>query len=174
MTNNQIENISTNLLLKHDLLKVPINVDKVASKLNINIVYEKLDDSVSGFLVKKEGKTVIGLNQEHHEVRNRFTISHEVGHFILHVDQPLFIDYYKGSKLYRSNKNVENYKIEKQANSFAAALLMPKKLIKIEIFKLSDNLEYAEKLHSLSLKFKVSTQAMDYRLKFLGHYDYGF
>lgn len=174
MTRNQIENKSEEVLKSFDLLKTPVNVERLAKKLNISIEHKDLDDSVSGFLVKKEGKTIIGLNIYHHEVRKRFTISHEIGHYFLHTQTPLFVDYYKGPMLYRSNQIPQNYRMEKEANAFAAALLMPKKLIAIELSKLAEGLDYENKLFKLSDTFKVSTQAMDYRLKSLGHYDYGF
>ena len=174
MATRKIENLSLNLLSEFGLLKCPINLDKLASKLNIRIEYQDLDDEVSGFLVKKESKNIIGVNEYHHPVRQRFTIAHEIGHYKLHVNQPLFIDYYKGSILYRSNNKPKNYIMEKEANQFAASLLMPKKLIEEQLSKLPEDMDYEDKLYELSQVFKVSKQAMDYRLKSLGYYDYGF
>lgn len=174
MTNSKIENISKDILIKFNLLKAPIDVEAVASKLGVEISQQDLDDSVSGFFVKKGDKNIIGLNQNHHSFRKRFTISHEIGHFKLHSDKPLFIDHYKGSILYRSNNRPENYTVEKEANFFAATLLMPKVVISKEINNLKESLDYDEKLSELSLKFQVSKQAMDYRLKSLGYYEYGF
>ncbi|TYQ00234.1 uncharacterized protein DUF955 [Tenacibaculum adriaticum] len=174
MKNNQIEKLTFEKLLELNLLEAPINVEKLCTLLNVEIVRQNLEDEVSGFLVRKNNKDVIGLNQSQHEVRQRFTIAHELGHFILHKDQPLFVDYYRGSKLYRSSQRGQNYLIEKQANFFAASLLMPKKLVNSELKKLSDDLDYDIKVDKLSRKFKVSFQAMDYRLKYLGNYDYGF
>ncbi|MEO9504904.1 MAG: ImmA/IrrE family metallo-endopeptidase [Maribacter dokdonensis] len=155
-------------------MKAPVNVESLAEALSISIEHQDLDDSVSGFLVKKDGRNIIGLNQRHPEVRKRFTISHEIGHFKLHVDTPLFVDFYKGSMLYRTNHKRQDYKMEKEANTFAAALLMPQSLISNEISKMSDDMDYDSKLLLLSQKFEVSQQAMDFRLKTLGHYDYGF
>ncbi len=152
----------------------PVDSEKLANMLGISIEYQDLDDEVSGFLVRKDNKNIIGVNENHHKVRRRFTISHEIGHYILHVDEPLFVDYYKGSKLFRSNNRPNNYRVEKEANQFAASLLMPKSLIQLELDKLSDNMEYDDKIYELSRLFQVSQQAMDYRLKSLGYYDYGF
>ena len=174
VSTKKIDNISFKLLEDNKLMKLPINVEKLASKLGISIEFQDLDDNVSGFLVKKDVKNIIGINENHHPVRRRFTISHEIGHYILHVTQPLFVDFYKGSMLYRSNHKSKNYKIEKEANQFAASLLMPKQLIEKELLKLSNSLDYEDKIYELSHTFQVSKQAMDFRLKSLGYYDYGF
>tara|TARA_R110002049_G_scaffold45305_8_gene132248 strand:- start:4193 stop:4714 length:522 start_codon:yes stop_codon:yes gene_type:complete len=173
MTNSLIEKKSIELLKELGLFKAPVNVVKLTEKIGVTIEEQDLDDDVSGFLVRKNGNDIIGVNKYHPEVRKRFTIAHEIGHFKLHVETPLFVDYYKGSKLNRKNSGGD-YLIEKQANAFAACLLMPKKLISIELSKLDEEMEYESKLYSLSKRFKVSTAAMDYRLKALGLYDYGF
>lgn len=174
MNKVNIEKKTELLLTQCGLFNVPIDVTALAGKLGIVIEPKNLDDNISGFLVKKEGKSVIGVNQNHHEVRQRFTIAHEEGHFTLHSDTSLFVDDYKGSILYRANNKSQDYRMEKEANMFAACLLMPKKLVLSELAKLDEDMEYESKLYSLSKKFIVSKEAMDYRLKALGLYDYGF
>eukprot|EP00919_Chromeraceae_sp_WS-2016_P063152 GHVR01149411.1.p1 GENE.GHVR01149411.1~~GHVR01149411.1.p1 ORF type:complete len:175 (-),score=21.21 GHVR01149411.1:145-669(-) len=174
MNNSQIEKKAEAVILDTVSLKAPVDVYEIASIMDIDIVNQDLDDDISGFLVRKNGKNVIGLNQNQHEVRQRFTISHELGHYYLHINQHLFVDYYKGSKLFRGNNQSYDYNMEREANAFAAALLMPKKLIKQELKSISEELSYEEKLEIMGSVFKVSKQAMDYRLKTLGYYDYGF
>jgi len=169
-----IERETEALLKRHNLFRAPVDVYNLAQKLGIKVEPKNLDDNVSGFLVKKAGESVIGVNSNHHEVRQRFTIAHEEGHFILHSETPLFVDDYKGSILYRATNKSHDFKKERQANMFAAALLMPKALIGQELKKIPFHLEYEQKLSRISDIFKVSQQAMDYRLKSLGHYEYGF
>lgn len=181
---NQIESIANRTLMDFDLLEAPVDLRRLAKKLNVSIEEKDLDNDISGFLLKKEGKTIIGLNNNHPNVRKRFTIAHEIGHYKLHnVESPLFVDYfYKGSmlrskesnKIYRSTHNSNNPLMEKEANYFAANLLMPKMLVKIQIDELDDNMSYDDKLIKLADIFQVSEIAMDYRLKSLGYYDYGF
>lgn len=183
-THRQIENIANDTLLKFNLMKAPVNLELLTKKLKIKIENQDLSDDISGFLLKKDNKDIIGVNKNHPQVRRRFTIAHEIGHFKLHdVESPLFVDYfYRGSmlrtkeseKIYRSTHNSNNPTMEKQANFFAANVLMPKKLVQNEIEKLNDNLSYDDKLERLADIFEVSMQAMDYRLKSLGYYDYGF
>lgn len=183
-TYKQIESIANDTLLKYKLMDTPINLSSLAKKMKIKIEHQDLSDDVSGFLLKKDGKNIIGVNENHPAVRRRFTVAHEIGHYKLHnVESPIFVDYfYRGSmlrtkeseKIYRSTHKSNNPAMEKQANFFAANILMPKKLIQYEIEKLNDSLSYDDKLYKLSDVFEVSTQAMDYRLKSLGYYDYGF
>ncbi len=181
---NQIEITATKTLIDFDLLKAPINLKLLAKKLKITIKEQDLDGDISGFLLKDKGKATVGLNMYHADVRKRFTLAHEIGHFKLHeIDSPIFVDYsYKGSmlrskesnKIYRRTNNEVNPTMEKEANFFAANLLMPKILVKREIENINNNLDYDNKVSKLAEVFEVSTQAMDYRLKFLGYFDYGF
>ena len=71
------------------------------------------DISPDGFTDIDEDKSyIIAINGKNNEQRNRFTICHEIGHIILH-------------KVFRDEK-----KLEKEANMFAARILMPMLLIK--------------------------------------------
>lgn len=66
--------------------------------------------------VDGQGKFVIALSPLPGEYRNRFTIAHELGHYILHSkigEKPLFATRQAGSRA------------EWEANWFAAAFLMP-------------------------------------------------
>lgn len=79
--------------------------------------------------------------------RHRFTIAHELGHYVLHQD---------GVKLCRvdGNKRIESYlDPEWQANTFASAILMPRHLI-------SDMTAY-----EISIKCGTSAQAAEIAYK---------
>ncbi len=165
MNNNEIETKAAELLKKHNLFKAPVKVLELAGKLKIDVTYEDLDDEISGVLVFADnGNVGMGLNDFHHSNRQRFTIAHELGHFVLHRTQKnLFIDasptYYRDQKSTKGNDDVEI-----QANAFAAALLMPKELIHQT---LKDNkLDYLDEydISKLANIFQVSEQALTIRL----------
>ena len=69
------------------------------------------------------------INSDVH--RKRFTIAHEIGHFILHSEITLFgnidTDTSINGGFYISDKNLKNMEI--QANKFAANLLMPEGVV---------------------------------------------
>ena len=145
---------------------VPIDVNYIAKKLEINVILETLEETVSGMLVIKDKNATIAINKIHHENRQRFTLAHEIGHFILHgKKQNIFIDnhlvFHRGKE---ASEGVYTKEIE--ANIFAAELLMPK----TEVFKkvIEINILNENNITELSQYFKVSKQAFTHRLRNLG------
>lgn len=84
-----------------------------------------------------------------------FTIAHELGHYIMHKDYAASNEY---KTLPRHDNYAENAKpaVEREADAFAANLLMPAKLVR----KYKDFATVSE----LAKMFCVSEQAMRYRL----------
>lgn len=169
----RIAKIATDLLNELGMVAPYVGVEEVARHLSLSLQPSLMEDETSGMLVVKNGKAAIGFNHSHSEVRKRFTIAHEIGHYVLHhqkdgLVENLFFD--KGLKVYRrtdtSAYDNSDFKRETEANAFAANLLMPEFMIKSEVEKydsLSD-----EDIQELADEFKVSSIAMTYRLKNLG------
>src|SRR5262245_12340133 len=136
-TNSFIEQRTEKLLIDSNCYSTPIDIKDCAKHLGIKLEALELDDDVAGFLVLKDnGDVNIGYNKNHSPHRIRFTIAHELAHYILHAkDTKLFVD--KEEKvLYRdSNSSTGEYFMEREANAFAAALLMPQKLLIKEVEK---------------------------------------
>jgi Zn-dependent peptidase ImmA (M78 family) len=63
-------------------LAVPVDVNFLAEQEGILIREETLEDNVSGMLVIKDERSVIIVNANHHQNRQRFTIAHELGAFM--------------------------------------------------------------------------------------------
>ncbi len=106
-------------------------------------------------------------------MRQRFTIAHECGHFLLHQTENeasgLFVDRRYAAFYWRDGRSSEGEDIaEVEANQFAASLLMPTKLVLEEIQKQDFDLTDEEALNALASKFEVSIQAMSFRLANLG------
>lgn len=170
---NYIEQKAEEILIKNDLFKPGFDVKKLSKKLKVDVIAKKLDDDVSGLFVRIDDKPIISYNllDEKNKSRQRFTIAHELGHYILHSNRkPLFID--KTPKvMFRNSASSSGEQLqEREANHFAAALLMPKKLLQSEINAVPESLE--SPINYLAKKFKVSEQAMTFRLANLG-YDIG-
>jgi Zn-dependent peptidase ImmA (M78 family) len=130
----------------------------------------------SGFIVRDEEnlrKIVIGANKSHHPHRQRFTIAHELGHFLLHKGETVHVDEGRGALAINlrdseSSKGEDNE--EKEANLFAAELLMPAKFLKKDLEgKSFDLLADTTLLDGLAKKYQVSTQALTFRLANLGY-----
>lgn len=169
-TFSQIDARAENILHQTDMLRVPVDVELVAHRLNLQIEATSLGENVSGLLVVEKGQGVIGYNATQAAVRQRFTIAHEIGHFVLHLSNnpsALFIDtqYIVYRRDAKSSTGEDQQ--EREANRFAAALLMPAVLLHAELQKRSFDFGDEEMLTALASKFQVSTQAMSIRLSTL-------
>ena len=76
--------------------RVPVPIHLLAQRLNLTLEAAALGDKVSGMLVVEGDQGAIGYNSAHARVRQRFTISHEIAHYLLHARRSgkaqLFID----------------------------------------------------------------------------------
>tara|TARA_R110001583_G_scaffold178502_1_gene334460 strand:- start:73 stop:606 length:534 start_codon:yes stop_codon:yes gene_type:complete len=169
-----IEQKSLSLLKEYNLDILPVDIKKVINKLKLKLACYDLGKGVSGVLVVNKGDVKIGYSLFESEERQRFTMAHELGHYILHCndsENKLFVDDIK-VKFRRDQSTKQEQKEEKEANIFAASLLMPKELINTEFNKLMKDkliLSDEEIVEKLADNFKVSSIAMTYRLINLGY-----
>jgi Zn-dependent peptidase ImmA (M78 family) len=158
----QAKKLLSDLQQKGDLRTcsgLAIDVESVASNLGIMVISYPFPDDISGVFFKKEGKLFLGVNQSESEVRRRFTIAHEIGHYILHPSEILHYD--RPEAIHFRAKNVSSLQ-EVEANYFAAELLMP------EGYIMSCIENGIRSVSELAKQFKVSDEAMSYRLMNLG------
>lgn len=163
----ELEAKAGDLLQEAGMAQAPVPVDQIAQYLGIQVDEADLGEECSGMLVRDEEFAVIGVNANHHEHRKRFTIAHEIAHFVLHggeayIDEPPHIDFraaYSGSGTQQE---------EKEANQFAAALLMPADQVRAAVAEQRVDPTRDDELTNLALRFKVSPQAMTTRLIYLG------
>lgn len=168
MNTPQIEQRAQNILRESDAYRVPIPLDLVFNHLGLIAQARALADA-SGVLVVEGGRGVIGYNAMHSSVRQRFTMAHEIGHYVLHVKdkQPhLFIDRSVYRRDDESSTGSDHQEVE--ANKFAAALLMPAELVRSEVEKHGLDLDDEDDVGALAKRFNVSTAAMSFRLGNLG------
>ena len=160
---------ATSLLEQHGVVVEPVDVEVVARRMGIIVRKTPTNEDLSGFLVKQNGVAVIGVNALHHVNRQRFTIAHEIGHFLLHDFDELHVD--KSIVRLRDGKSSKGeIDAEIEANCFAAELLMPQKFIEkaLTFTPVNDLLDDAGML-KLAKRFQVSVQAMSNRLRTLGY-----
>ena len=158
-----LERKAKQTLQKVGISAIPVPIERVASRLGIKIKLEDLGEECSGVLVRKRERAVIGVNWRHHSNRQRFSIAHEIGHFVLHSGET-YID--KGYSIhFRALESGSGTKKEEmEANAFAAALLMPTTMVREAFAQQPFDLTEDDALEMLAERFKVSTQAMTYRL----------
>lgn len=146
---------------------VPVNV--IAERLGLVVKTQELDSDISGFLARDGRRPVIGVNGSQAPVRQRFTIAHEVGHYLLHRGDELHVD--RGFRLQlrssASSQGVDSEEIE--ANAFAAELLMPRGFIERDLQGVSViDIDDEDFVRAFARRYQVSTQAFLLRLTNLG------
>lgn len=144
--------------------QAPIRVTPIAEKLGISVRKEPMEASVSGMLFVRKDEPTIVINSSHHIHRRRFTLAHEIGHFILHQqyiqqDEPYFVD--TSFTFFRNRDSSTGIiKQEIEANNFASELLMPEEEI-LKYFKYK-KIDFFDgfSIKGLAKAFNVSEQAM--------------
>jgi len=140
----KIGQISDEFLAKyHPKLSLPIPIEEIAeNKLNLKILEEmdlKKNYDVDGFLTSDLENIFIDFNlYMNFENRTKFTIAHEIGHFVLHGElfKKLSINSVETLSTLSSKITDEEYGwLEYQAYSFASQVLVPKKALFGEIMK---------------------------------------
>jgi Zn-dependent peptidase ImmA (M78 family) len=155
-------------LLKEHGYALPIDVESIINKHGIHIRHQPMEESVSGMLVVKDDRATIGINQSHHPNRQRFTLAHELGHYLLHRrSTQVFVD--ASTMFFRDGVAAEGKdKFEIEANAFAAELLMPETVLLDLIRHQSVDAFDDRAVKSLAVKFGVSVRALTIRLTTLG------
>jgi len=150
----------------------PVPVERIAKAAGVRVQKVPTRDALSGFIYKDlaSGTTVIGLNASHAGTRQNFTLAHELGHFFLHNLTDVHVDRSFNVKL-RSPASSEGTDVEeKEANLFAAELLMPESLLQADISKYPQvDFDSESDIERLAKRYGVSTQAMTFRLSYLGY-----
>src|SRR5690606_4472121 len=123
MLNPAIEELALDLLKHADALECPVDPIKVTRALGIDVRLARFKDPTISGILRANG--VIYVNYADAPVRQRFTIAHELGHYVLHsASENPAMDLYRDE---RSSAGIEPREME--ANNFAAALLMPAPLV---------------------------------------------
>lgn len=141
------------------LSSTPVLVGELARALGLNVVLANLPLNISGMIKPENDGYLIKVNRFDSKERQRFTIAHEIAHFLLHRDKITggVVD----SALYRSKLSS---RLEAEANKLAADIIMPRKLIGLHSEQLR-GVSFEQRVSLLSEKFRVSKSAMEIRLE---------
>lgn len=128
------------------------------------------DEELAGFLyvVGSIGIIFVNANQENPIGRRRFTVAHELGHFLLHRTRMT-----AGQWIGDTNATIQEAgdsevaEMEREANRFAAELLMPAAVCRerATVFRTQFGaVPNSVLIHRLAADLLVSRQAMEFRL----------
>jgi hypothetical protein len=140
---------------------IPVAVGRLAHDLGLKVSIASLSPNISGLIEPSndaEAKFSIRVNRYETDERQRFTVAHEIAHFLLHRDyiQTGIVD----NVMYRSSLSSRR---ETEANRLAADIVMPHAAVMRELEKLGgmrDDVAAA----ALARQFRVSVPAMKVRL----------
>jgi Zn-dependent peptidase ImmA (M78 family) len=167
-----IRSMVDRLLTEHRIRSAPVPVAAIAKALGVEVHLAPAENDLSGFLYRdrKRKLTIIGVNADHHPNRQSFTAAHELGHFLLHDFDDVHVDRQFKVWLRNETSSQGTDTEEKEANLFAAELLMPAKFLVNDIEQISafDLLDEAI-IQDLAGRYGVSSQAMTFRLAYLGY-----
>lgn len=141
--------------------QVPVPVGQIGQALGLRIRSVTLSPEISGLIKLCDDDVYeVHVNNTDAPVRQRFTVAHEIAHFLLHRDL-IGNDGIEDSILYRSRLSNRQ---EAEANRLAAAILLPWE--KVRNWHLEN---YAceparENLESLANAFRTSSLAAGFRL----------
>lgn len=148
--------------------QVPVDVNAIAGYLGLSVVEEDLEDSVSGMLVLKNGRGVIGVNENHHPNRRRFSVAHEIAHYLLHHESAsVFVD--ANPVFFRDDDSAAGTKQQEiEANAFASELLVPAAALRERVYQEAVDPYDDAAAHRLARTFGISAQALTIKLVRLG------
>lgn len=142
---------------------IPFNIEACIKDLGILLIKEDMND-LSAYLEKRpNGQWVIGVNKYHHPNRQRFSMAHELGHYI--NDQDFFKRESRLDDIILLRTNSINER-EMRANEFASEILIPSEFFKDLIIN-----QGKRNIIELSSFFKVSPAAIKYKAFKLGLID---
>ncbi|WP_417414320.1 ImmA/IrrE family metallo-endopeptidase [Hoeflea sp.] len=113
-------------------LKIPVPIEQLAHSLDISEIQELQTEGFEGGLLTDEARSfgAILVRKKVNHQRRRFTIAHELGHFLIVHHRPLndnegFLCDRKAMRQWDIKSQNAYSKMEAEANRFAALVLMP-------------------------------------------------
>jgi len=136
---------------------------------DLKIYFTELDDDlISGATLYENDEFTVLINSSKPGTRQHFSLGHELGHCFLHADilreEKAIIDSddaLAGPRILYRQEHASDEQLEREANAFAATLLMPAGLVR-------DGWAAVADIEKLAQIFQVSVVAMSIRLTELG------
>ena len=130
----------------------PVNPVEVAEQVGLAVAWAPLGQGVDGVCAADGDRGAVVINSTHWGSRQRFTLAHEVGHWVLG-------DVSAGARADRDVFAQTDDAVERRANAFAAALLVPNRVV--------EGLAHADSAEAVRVayRFGVSCKTLGWRVK---------
>lgn len=153
------ENYAREILEQLKIETIPTPIDFICENFNISIVYTDNIDA-DAIIYRDSDKTFFFIKKtDKYYSRTRFSIAHELGHYFIpsHMEEVY-------SCTFDALSYLPNKEAEKEANDFAAELLMPLKHFKEDIRKRNLSIEYI-----IELSNKYDTSLVSTAIRYLNN-----
>jgi len=109
----------------------PVDVEHLAGELGFLVLPYDFPDDTAAVLFIEEGVKAIGVNRLHPPAQQRFSIAHELGHYLsghedFHHESRMLVDR-------RAGRGSIQAHLEREADLFAAELLMPEWMLRADL-----------------------------------------
>lgn len=167
----KIEIIATEIREMFGLKETPTQIANILNKVGFKIYSLEMDETLSGRIgIANEFKEILGskkilqINSKDNRGHQRFTMAHELGHYIFDYD-----GHNRYANAYSLAEDDVNSPGEIRVNRFAAALLMPKNIfVDKYTARKTLGLDEISICKSLAEEFEVSETAVSKRIVELG------
>lgn len=152
----KVMNVVRGIHAEFDVKEPPVNPVTIARAKGLKVLFVEFSgdaNKISGFFDFKD--RAIYVNSNEYPLRQTFTVAHELGHALLHEEWAASDEY---KILFRDTEYDSGDVYEKEANAFAAHLLVPRFLL--------DRYWRDNSIESLSQLFAVSVPMIKNRLAF--------
>ncbi len=143
------------------LSEYPVKLGAIAKSLGIKVLLSTLARGTSGQIGQENGDFVIRVNRHEAKHRQRFTLAHEIAHYLLHRDKIVADGGWSENVLLRSGQPAN---VEYEANRLASDLVIPSAQLADATTEYSGPMT-PEVIEDLARRFGVSTAAMEIKLQ---------
>jgi Zn-dependent peptidase ImmA (M78 family) len=152
--------LAQGVLKQLQALPIPVPIEEIASAAGIQDIQPLPVSSFEGALIATEGNAFILVNQSSPERRKRFTIGHELGHYMCpwHLLKARRFECSSQDMRAEIPKGDPRLRLEVEANLFAAEILLPERPFKRDLRSARDlSLEVILDLADTYCASKVAT-----------------
>ena len=144
------------------LAEHPVKLGAIAKRLGVTVLLSTLPRGTSGQIGKENGDFVIRINRHEAKYRQRFTLAHELAHFLLHRERIEAEGGWSENVLLRAPN--QPMQIEYEANRLASDLVIPSAQLANATADYTGPMT-SEVIEDLARRFGVSTAAMEIKLQ---------
>ncbi len=153
MTNSGNREKAESILKLARITEAPVDITKVAESLGFKVIPFDFPKKRRGMLIIENGVKAIGVNKVDPQAVQRYTVAHELGHYL-------------NGHEHKENQFIEDetrfydhhFQQEKEADLFSSELLMPKDFLEKDLATMGLDIP------KLIEKYQVSEQALWIRL----------